>query len=333
MPWGYRDCLGDANDVQHTRFTRVLSTVRRNAHAVRRTDTICCVSGNQSDRPQLTKALPHVAGIIAVAVAVLYVVGAITKVSAVSGAGFDATVVSYTPIQQLLALGVTSMAGAPGILSILILIVVTGAVILLWGKNPICRGRARRPRPVGEREFPDRLLVLLIAVVVVLLLVVVETALVWQLVMGLEIPFAAMPVFFVATFAVMRALGYDPRWAAGGGFLCGFVALSVTGALLYPAPLPEVRVVTHSAVIEGLLVSTDGDATTVGLGNCSVETIPSSQIKQFVITPRRRSGDPTLGSALFSHSDSALIRGGLLGAWRRVPRPAYSIPGRCGVRA
>jgi hypothetical protein len=96
--------------------------------------------------------LRHAPGLAAVGVAVLYVAGALTKVSEVSGAGFSAsTVLSDIPIQQLLALGISSLASPVAIEAA----AVATAIAVVAGLAPEYFMHESAPEPGRVADEPE----------------------------------------------------------------------------------------------------------------------------------------------------------------------------------
>jgi hypothetical protein len=265
--------------------------------------------------------LAYLPGLVALGAAILYTVGAIDKVSNVEGAGFNPqTVLQLTPIQQLLALGVSNVATPEALQGIATYVIGIGMASWWWEQRS-----AKRPQPApGEASaflrraraterwrasvrrtgidtpplypLPSRLAQwrkragITLGSLVLLYIVLIQKV---ETTVGLAV--------VVAALALGTEFGLRLRWRVALSLTAGLVASAIVHSASYPAPLAQVRVTTASGTVSGqLLVSTDS-ATTVGLSNCQIETIPAGQIRSLVIVPQYHGPLRTVADIIFGY--------------------------------
>jgi hypothetical protein len=262
-------------------------------------------------------------------VAVFYAVGAIAKVGEISGAGFNAaTVLQSTPIQQLLALGVSavvepiSLSGLAALAVLIALIAwmadrsasttsersITQVELLVLSRQVQTRERYRRsvegvPPPVPTPSTIRRVARWTWrwakrALLATGLLVLVLVAIVFEL-GGAPTTIASWLIVAPPAWFVAKRLGMRTRAAVATAFIVSAVVSMTTRALVYPLPLPRVMVRTDAGTVEGQLLITTENATTVGLANCKIETIPAAHIKSVLIEPEERVPIRSTGALLF----------------------------------
>jgi hypothetical protein len=275
------------------------------------------------------RLVAYVPVVAAGGVAVFYAVGAIAKVGEISGAGFNAaTVLQSTPIQQLLALGVSAVAepiSLSGLAAFAVLIAlmawivdrsastasersITGVELLVLSREFQTRERYRKsvegdpppaPAPPAIRwaarwtwRWAKRALLATGLLMVVLVAIVFELG-------GAPTTILSWLIVFPPAWFVAKRLGMRTRTAVVTAFIVSAVVSMTSRALVYPLPLPRVMVRTDAGTVEGQLLITTESATTVGLANCKIETIPATHIKSVLIEPEERVPIRSTGALLF----------------------------------
>jgi hypothetical protein len=278
-------------------------------------------SEKPNDQRHPAQLLPHVGAVVAVVVACTYVVGAITKVGQVTGAGFSADLVlGPTPIQQLLSLGVGTLATPEGVFALIVGTASIGvtALILTW---PIGGKVKSADELEGSEEYSATATEVRSGGVRWPLKVVggvVGASLLWHCVI-LGSSFASIPPLLVGPLAagVRKATGYSPRWSVAVAGVCAAACTGLIFAFGYPTPLPEISVITHSGTVVGELLGQTDETLTIGLGNCEIESIPATEVERSVIYPRDARQIPDISSVLRGQS--------------RQPKPPIRITGNCGT--
>ena len=266
-----------------------------------------------------TRILVHLPGLVALAVGITYIVGALTKVSEVEAAGFSASVVlSLTPIQQLLALGVSSVATSGTVIGATVLALEIAAMAWYLDRHD----RTSEPRPTVTAEDiakaardnpqppPSRLvrareevayrakaLVYYVIAPLVLLLFAV------RFVVGIlnSVPTVVLPLIVVgpAIYLLARRLGFRMRDRIGMAFTTALVVSAVAGAYAYPSYLPVATIITRDGTYTGRLVANTENATSIGLPDCRVLTIPAAQIRSVTVGPVHHRRVRTLDGIIF----------------------------------
>jgi hypothetical protein len=241
----------------------------------------------------------------------LYVAGALTKVSEVSGAGFSAsTVLSDVPIQQLLALGISSLASPVAIEAA----AAAMAIAALWGLAVEYFMRESEPVPGAAAEpetapgaasgaqhanswiaRPPWLLKVVVGVPLGLFLL-------WLFIvaaLNLRLDTALNVACFFTVVVRARRHGYRWRMAIPAAYVSGVIVGITVFTLAWPSPLPEAVVTTKTGATTGQLLATTDAAVVIGLGNCRIVTIPTAGVVQLVVIPRLHRLVGNLGTALF----------------------------------
>jgi hypothetical protein len=242
----------------------------------------------------------------------LYVAGALTKVSEVSGAGFSAsTVLSDIPIQQLLALGISSLASPVAIEAA----AVAMAIAALWGlaleyfmreSSPVPRHAAAEPETAPDPASGPQNVNSWIAGLPWLLKVVIGVPLglfvLWLFivsVLNLRLDTAANVACFFVVVVLARRHGYRWRMAIPVAYVSGVIVGITVFALVWPSPLPEAVVTTRNGATTGQLLATTDAAVVIGLGNCRIVTIPTVSVVRLVVITRTHRLVGNLGTTLF----------------------------------
>ena len=268
------------------------------------------------------RLLLNLPGLVALGLALLYAIGALAKVSDVAGAGYSAPIVlQQTPIQQLLALGVSNVASPESVSGITVSLLWIVGMAWWWERSltkdrdktniirwklhariawtySVMRSEGRsdmfvQPNPWGRAKKAGTWLMYYGGGVVGVLFALL-------ILLRLSPPgFVSAVVLFPATLWFGLRLRWRLRLRVGIA-LAVFVVGDIAGhGLFYPSPLPQVTLVTTQGTIKAeLLVNTDS-AVTVGLPNCQVETVPSSQIRSLTLIAPRIEPIRTLGAVIF----------------------------------
>jgi hypothetical protein len=290
---------------------------------VRRGRDTCDVSDTVDSKVRWPgRLLLNLPGLVALGLALLYAIGALAKVSDVAGAGYSAPIVlQQTPIQQLLALGVSNVASPESVTGITVSLLWIAGMAWWWersltkdrDKTNITRwklhariawaysvmhseGRSDmfvQPSLWGRAKKAGTWFMYYGGGVVGVLLVLL-------ILLRLSPPgFVSAVVLFPATLWIGLRLRWRLRLRVGIA-LAVFVVGDLAGhGLFYPSPLPQVTLVTTQGTIKAeLLVNTDS-AVTVGLPNCQIETVPSSQIRSITLVAAENEPIRTLGAIIF----------------------------------
>jgi hypothetical protein len=246
--------------------------------------------------------LAHLPGLVALGVAVVYVVGALNKVSEVNAAGFSPSVVlPLTPIQQLLTLGVSSVATASAItFATVVSLSIVGAALFMERQE-----RRRRMRPaitteaMTEGATPHQPPASLVGrarlafghfstpavyYVVIPLFALASLAALFLA----AVPTTILPLVTVGpgVLLVSQRAGYRLRESVGLSYATVVIVSLIASSLAYPSFLPTATVVTADGkIVTGRLLVNGEGAVTIGLPDCHVETIPTLQTRSLVIGP------------------------------------------------
>jgi len=260
-------------------------------------------------------------GLVALGLAMLYAIGALAKTADIGGAGFGTpTVLQFTPIQQLLALGVSNVASGESVAGITVIVLFVGVSAWAWEHMEIKRTKAIADYQISDqqirarhrwaasvatergerlalprRNWNDRLRAVawFLSGPVILILFA-----------GMILTFRPLPIFVglvvvPLAFASSQRIPIRPVFRIVAVFSVTLVVDMTAHAFIYPAPLPDAIVRTSAGVVTGdLLVSTDA-ATTIGLSNCHIVTIPALQIRSITLSAASNPPAPrTLGDII-----------------------------------
>jgi hypothetical protein len=273
-------------------------------------------------RPSLpARLLIYLPGLVALGLAVLYAIGALAKTAEIGGSGFSTpTILQLTPIQQLLALGVSNVASAESVVGISLVALTVGMgswfveraetkltkvhadyqipdqkiqARYRWAAS-VARERGERlalPSPRWHHRLRDT--AWKVSGPVMLLMFA-----------GLILIFRPLPVamgfVMCPVFLWSRRIPIRPGFRAAAVLFMSFVVFVIAHGFIYPGPLPQATARTSTGPVTGdLLVSTEV-ATTIGLPNCHIVTIPASQIHSVTISVAPSPPHPrTIGDILF----------------------------------
>ena len=270
-----------------------------------------------------SKLLGQVTAVIALAVAVLYVVGALTKVSEIAKAGFDpGVVVPPVPIQQLLGLGVSTVANPSLLLWAVIAALIVGIQHSMNNRTFKAAQEYRaQPRAESAAEgaggkidaflfgpfyrgipFPS-LLTLVISVIAFL-----SISDPWSIVV--------LCIGVTALFRLSRRGRMTSRLQL---LIIGAMTVAVVAVrgIAYPLPLPEAVASTRNGAVVGQLLASTDSSTMIGLGSCRIEVIPATEIQSITIVKRPHTPPRSLVNLIF----------------KSAPREhaPIAIAGKCGV--